>query len=191
MINKYTNKQRGLLAVIMAMVMVFAGAAFVAAEVDATITYADENKTATVTTVEELETVLGEIEGSGTYKDVNKIVLGSDLTVSEDLTIDKNVTIDGNKHTISVDKDCVVMVTSNVEIKNVKFNLDGDGADGADDASIDINESGIEVSFTDVEIVGESEYGVSTIYEKTPTVNFNKVKFNNHKYSPNYNCIAT
>ena len=35
MINKYTNKQRGLLAVIMAMVMVFAGAAFVAAEVDA------------------------------------------------------------------------------------------------------------------------------------------------------------
>lgn len=44
MINKYTNKQRGLLAVIMAMVMVFAGAAFVAAEVDATITYADDNK---------------------------------------------------------------------------------------------------------------------------------------------------
>ena len=35
MINKYTNKQRGLLAVIMAMVMVFAGAAFIAAEVDA------------------------------------------------------------------------------------------------------------------------------------------------------------
>ena len=39
MINKYTNKQRGLLAVIMAMVMVFAGAAFVAAEVDATDNY--------------------------------------------------------------------------------------------------------------------------------------------------------
>ena len=37
MINKYTNKQRGLLAVIMAMVMVFAGAAFVAAEVDAEV----------------------------------------------------------------------------------------------------------------------------------------------------------
>ena len=35
MINKYTNKQRGLLAVVLAIAMVFAGAAFVAAEVDA------------------------------------------------------------------------------------------------------------------------------------------------------------
>ena len=37
MINKYTNKQRGLLAVIMAMVMVFAGIAVIS-EVDADTT---------------------------------------------------------------------------------------------------------------------------------------------------------
>ena len=38
MMTKFVNKQRGLLAAIMALVMVFAGAAFVAAEVDANAT---------------------------------------------------------------------------------------------------------------------------------------------------------
>ena len=77
MINKYTNKQRGLLAVIMAMVMVFAGAAFVAAEVDAT--------------------------GLPAASSDGVITLDADTTVDEDVDITSSVTINlnGNKLTLN------------------------------------------------------------------------------------------
>ena len=83
MINKYTNKQRGLLAVIMAMVMVFAGAAFVAAEVDATPTISSDGKVATVGNLVDFKTA---IETDGVEK--IEVTERLEMPTTGDLTID-------------------------------------------------------------------------------------------------------
>ena len=93
MINKYTNKQRGLLAVIMAMVMVFAGAAFVAAEVDAaTPVYVDSTFTGTSDGTEDnpystLQDAISNVDSSGI------VILKSNVTLSDVVYINKNITI--------------------------------------------------------------------------------------------------
>ena len=105
MINKYTNKQRGLLAVIMAMVMVFAGAAFVAAEVDADpativvdVTTGDDDVAAAEAT-KPFKTLSAAI-GAASAGDIIKLNTNVEMVTS--LTIDKNVTIDLNDKKLSV-----------------------------------------------------------------------------------------
>ena len=108
MINKYTNKQRGLLAVIMAMVMVFAGAAFVAAEVDgAKITY-----------------ISGEIMDDQTYGQGAIVVMNGDLTVEDGKSLiiaqGASFTVEAG-YTLTISEDASLVV-----LNGAYFNAIGD-----------------------------------------------------------------
>ena len=119
MINKYTNKQRGLLAVIMAMVMVFAGAAFVAAEVDAeTADYTD------VSTAEEARNALNKGENIRFLNDI--VVEAISLEGAKVGLKQTNGIIDGNGKTLTVNGanstyDCAIK-TEGGTIKNLTIN---------------------------------------------------------------------
>ena len=145
MINKYTNKQRGLLAVIMAMVMVFAGAAFVAAEVDADptemtnscFTGVKEDKTYTLTgdlIVRSAYTIPATVEKicNGEGKEF-KIILIDDLSFAASSIIFENVffqTVDDQA--VDPTKHGQILVNA----KNASFNgcsfIEYEGIDGVD-----------------------------------------------------------
>ena len=121
MINKYTNKQRGLLAVIMAMVMVFAGAAFVAAEVDAAddITYIS----GTITPGADQEYTQG------------KVVINDDLTIPKDSTL----TINGASFTVDAGATITIeaggqLILQGDSLINVNGDIIANGIDGTDAA---------------------------------------------------------
>ena len=122
MMTKFMNKQRGLLAAIMALVMVFAGAAFVAAEVDA-----DNTETVDVIHDELMEgdvVTLTDSEGNVSYSASLKTAMevaaesaGSIVTLLDDIemnaeassgygkagiVINAGVTLDGNGHKLTV-----------------------------------------------------------------------------------------
>ena len=137
MINKYTNKQRGLLAVIMAMVMVFAGAAFVAAEVDATIDYDNEGKLTT------------DVELSGTES------LDGTPTA---------ITINGNGKTISIGSDDKLNVSGTVIFNGVIFatynSTVSDDVDNNHAGQIMIA-AGSDVTFNNCTFTGDGEFAMN------------------------------
>ena len=111
MINKYTNKQRGLLAVIMAMVMVFAGVA---------ITVSDDIDAAAKTTY-----ISGEINSSQTFDGDTIVIVNDDLRViggasliiglGAQFTVNEGVTLTigdatGTPASMTVDKDAYVVI---------------------------------------------------------------------------------
>ncbi|MBQ7405794.1 MAG: hypothetical protein IJV90_05195, partial [Candidatus Methanomethylophilaceae archaeon] len=111
MINKYTNKQRGLLAVVLAIAMVFAGAAFVAAEVDAYSGSQVEN--GTTITVDNFSD-FNEAMGDSNY---TKIVMAADIDVgSTTYNITKN--LDLGTYTLSGSHNIAFYAYNSITIEN-------------------------------------------------------------------------
>ena len=162
MINKYTNKQRGLLAVIMAMVMVFAGAAFVAAEVDGEVQYSDDGATATVANAAEFITALA--DGA-----VTKIIISEDMTLGV-TTISKPVTIEGVNDVKVTLGDKFNIANTEGEVTVTKLNITGE-----DKIFVSSNAN---VIFKECVFVDLVEHAVTVDQTKDGNVTFDNVDFN-------------
>ena len=181
MINKYTNKQRGLLAVIMAMVMVFAGAAFVAAEVDATTSIVEDGpNTEEVTYVAKIgdkgyET-LQEAINAATGETPVTITLQSNVVGQFTIEADKNVIIDLNGYTIkSVNTDgnsvtsSIITNMGTLTIKDssegktgkILLNSAGYGTDKSQDSAIYNNEGTMVIDNISIEKTKKAYYTVN------------------------------
>ena len=110
MMTKFMNKQRGLLAAIMALVMVFAGAAFVAAEVDATDNYVAE---VNGTGYEDFYTALSTATAGQTVKLLKDVELNKYVFL-------KDVNIDGNEKILDLNTELYIDGVATVENLTVK-----------------------------------------------------------------------
>ena len=124
MMTKIMNKQRGLLAAIMALVMVFAGAAFVAAEVDANLPIDQDNDDIVVLTeditVENLSTVSSELQTI----DLN----GHTLTIITNNYLFCNIISTGETKGTVMIADGPLTINKTVKLENVKIQTDSDQA---------------------------------------------------------------
>ena len=134
MINKYTNKQGGLLAVIMAMVMVFAGAAFVAAEVDAAdtaITASGSGVTIDGTTI-----TLNNYDGPGYFEgNYTSIVLIGENKITTDA-----------EHAIKSTSTSGMTITNNGSPASLEIVLTNDRAHGIKNLSGSITIYGVDIT---------------------------------------------
>ena len=123
MINKYTNKQRGLLAVIMAMVMVFAGAAFVAAEVDA-----DPETAVTNDAIEDSESFASALSDA---KENDVIVISKNINYKGILNCNVPITIKGSSKDVELVVESVSGydhdITSTISFENITLKTKDSG----------------------------------------------------------------
>ena len=176
MVRQIMNRKRGLLAVVMALAMVFAATTFVVGEADASVS--QDGKTATVTTSTEFDAA---VTGATGYESVEKIVLGADVTPTS-TAWEKEVSIDGKGYKITLA--ATIYINAEVEFKDVKFenkySTDATEEDPADKyASYEIytNVNG-DITFTGCEFIGDenNEHAVTITYGGSAT--FDNVKFN-------------
>ena len=127
MINKYTNKQRGLLAVVLAIAMMFAGAAFVAAEVDATgATELDEDTHVVSLKQNETTTYYADFKTAWDYA----------VSQNADFTIDllKDTNSDGVKTTSTFTSN----ITLNLNDHILTFGPNGAGSKGTETSAFQL-----------------------------------------------------